>query len=598
MRTWPVTIAATGLLIAAPVFAQDPAPDQQPPPAPVPPAAEQPVEPVQLEEDQAAVPPPDQAPPPTPPAAAAPAEPAAAAAPVAPPPAEPAPNLAGESRATTYGGPVGEKEWLFDFHGYFRAPMRLGIGDRSSPTGDQSGTTFHRPIIPDDQYLSWQYLGRGNDWAELFFSVGNQMVSGTVAVTGFQFTDAAWANSEAQFGVTLGYLTVTPNLPWKNVRAEAVVGSHWGRYGQAGKYDSGKYDTFVFGRTHVMGYKLHGEVDVGDVTLWAEQGFGTKRPNPLVFNNARFTLLNHLHAGLRYDIVKVGLHYLDSFTTEEARDGALPIGTTPPDDQPDGSLDVFGPEVRLELGPAGELYAAYSRMNATDAVTVAPAIEVLHSHGGGEFDLGVTANYLDGGDPATSSGGDGSVDTIAGQYEIHLNQLVPSIAPQDFTLFLFGMVHFVDSDDPDLDDDATSTGSSITKVKYGVDLVADLLPWFGAAFRYDRVQPNSEIPEQSFSTIYPRLLFRTDFITHELISLGYTRYFYNQRSCPAADPIRCVQPPSAPVAPEGFGSRSTGATPTQDANLRGQPGFSDAAGGFVPQLPDKGVVTLEASMWW
>jgi len=50
-----------------------------------------------------------------------------------------------------------------------------------------------------------------------------------------------------------------------------VVGSHWNRYGQAGKYDSGKYDTFVFGRTHVIGYKARGEIDIGDVTLWAEQ---------------------------------------------------------------------------------------------------------------------------------------------------------------------------------------------------------------------------------------------------------------------------------------------------------------------------------------
>src|SRR5262245_47180094 len=34
---------------------------------------------------------------------------------------------AGTSAATRHGPAVGSGEWKFDFHGYFRAPMRLGI---------------------------------------------------------------------------------------------------------------------------------------------------------------------------------------------------------------------------------------------------------------------------------------------------------------------------------------------------------------------------------------------------------------------------------------------------------------------------------------
>jgi hypothetical protein len=55
--------------------------------------------------------------------------------------------------------------------------------------------------------------------------------------------------------------------------------------------------------------------------------------------------------------------------------------------------------------------------------------------------------------------------------------------------------------------------------------------------------------------------------------------------------MRCVQPPAAPFLPEGFGAT----TANQNANTRGAPSFM---GGTVPQLPDKGVITLEASMWW
>jgi hypothetical protein len=524
--------------------------------------------------------------------------------PAAPAPT-PAPNLAGESRSTTYGGPAtgGDKNWMFDFHGYVRAPLRLGMGDRSNPAAGQGGTTYHRPIVPDDQYLSWQYTGRGSDWAELFFSVGNPIISGTVGITGYQFTDAAWVNTDAQFGIALGYLTIRPDLPYKNVRTEFVVGSHWNRYGQAGKYDSGKYDTFVFGRTHVIGYKARGEIDISDVTLWAEQGFGGHRPNPSIYNTARFTLLNHFHGGVKYGPVSFGFHYLHSYAAEEARSGATDVccgenGPIAADSQPDGSLDVFGPEVRLEGGPAGDLYLAYSRINAKEAATVSSAIEVLHSQGGGEFTLGVMSNYLDArrlpGDMTQSSRGNGSVDTVAAQYEFHAGRLIKTLAPQDIHLFLFGMLNHVNSDDPYLDGDPNSLKSSINKLKYGIDAVVDILPWLGAGFRVDRVQPNSKIPEQSFSTIYPRILFRSNFVTRELISLGYTRYFYNDRSCDTAtDPNgwRCVQPPAAPFLPEGFGAT----TGNQSMNMRGAPAFM---GGTVPQLADKGVITLEASMWW
>lgn len=616
-----------GLFASSPAWAQDPAQNDKSEgepgsTTPVPPADA--MEP----EQKNATPPVEAAPQPH--EDAAPAHPPPAAAPAAPPAAQPvpapapAPNTASESRETTYGGPVttGDKSWGFDFHGYFRAPLRMGMGDRSNPAPGQSGTTYHRPIIPDDQYLNWQYTGRGSDWAELFFSVGNPIISGTVAVTGYQFTDAAWAKPDAQFGVALGYLTIRPDLPYKNVRTEFVVGSHWNRYGQAGKYDSGKYDTFVFGRTHVIGYKARGEIDIGNVTLWAEQGFGGHRPDPSVYNTARFTLLNHGHAGFKYGPLSFGFHYLHSYAAEEARDGAPDVccnlNTTDPtsltgamaipkDQQPDGSLDVFGPEIRLEGGPFGDLYLAYSRINANNAATVSSAIEVLHSMGGGEFSNGVVANYLDAARPGgeannngiPSSRGNGSVDTLAAQYEFHVNRVYKPLNPQDVTIFLFGMYNHVFSQDPNLDADPKSATSSINKVKWGMDGVVDILPWFGAAFRFDRVQPNSKIPEQSFSTIYPRLLFRTNFVTRELISLGYTRYFYNARSCPAATAgdenaiYRCVQPPSAPTSSESFGAVGTGSASNQPMNTRGAPGFNG-----TPQLPDKGVITLEASMWW
>jgi hypothetical protein len=86
-------------------------------------------------------------------------------------------------------------------------------------------------------------------------------------------------------------------------------------------------------------------------------------------------------------------------------------------------------------------------------------------------------------------------------------------------------------------------------------------------------------------------LFRTELYAHELITVGYTRYFYNARSCTPPNTSRCIQPPPSPNTPSGFG-----ATPEiQDEENRGQPVLSP---GNTPQLPDKHMFTIEATMWW
>ena len=516
----------------------------------------------------------------------------------------------------TRGGPEpaeGSDEWRFQFHGYLRAPMRVGVGRRDNPAAGQSATTYHAPIIPDDQYLSWQHtMHNQKDWAEMFFSYGNSFAKGTVALQAFNFTDAAWKEDAAQFGISQGWVEITPDLPYENVRMWWKVGSFWNRYGTAGRYDAGQYDTFLFGRTHAMGETIRGEIDVGDITIGAEHGIGAKRPNPSVFNRARFTLLHHMHADLKYDdLVTFGLHHLYSWAQEESRFGDAEIGAPPAGaQQPDGSLAVYGAEVRLDANMFGYLYLGYSHIAADDAVTVAPAIEVLHSYGGGEFTLGVTDNYLDsvgctavvaGTPPAANrcSGGNGGVNSVLGQYEFSFANLMKNLEEpgskfwgdgQDVKLILYGMFNAVSSSDPVMD--------GVTKLKYGTDLSVIFLPWMGAAVRFDRVQPNSEIAAQSFSILSPRLIFKSAFVTHEEIQLQYSRYFYNQRTCAAGgSPADCVQSASAPVLPDGFGATDL----NQDPNTRGAPTTDEqrnAADPAVAQRPDLNVFKIQASMWW
>jgi hypothetical protein len=558
------------------------------------------------------------------------------------------------------GADSGSSDWKFDYHGYLRAPMRVGLGKRDVVRDGQSKTTFHYPIVPDDQYLNWQSTSHNKkDWAEMFFSIGNSWAKGTLAVQGFNFTDAAWNDQEAQFGIGQGWVTLTPDLGYENVRLELKAGAFWARYGMAGKWDAGEYDTYLFGRTHVMGELLRLEYDLNDAnTFWFEHGLGAKRPDPSQFNNARFTMLNHAHVGFKTGgFVEITAHYLHAWAAEEDRNfmprntvsgASLQDPYNPPNypsslmDVKDGKLWVAGADARFELGAFGYFYAGYSHIGANNAISVAPAIEVLHSFGGGQYALGVTDNYFGpscrGGSDADGalvvpvnppytdecSMGTGSVDSVLAQYDFSLTNFLQQSSGgqkfwgdgQDFKATLYGMFNKVSSD--------VERTDGITKLKYGVDLQFAALPWMTVATRYDRLQPNSDIPEQSFSILSPRIVFKSKWLTREQISIQYSRYIYNERECPisdqtglpstpaftvvnagkrALDPdgrpgranlpahsfegdkqLKCVQPPASPGSTESFGSHYL----NQDTGLRGAP----------TTRPDVNVIKIEASMWW
>ena len=69
---------------------------------------------------------------------------------------------------------------------------------------------------------------------------------------------------------------------------------------------------------------------------------------------------------------------------------------------------------------------------------------------------------------------------------------------------------------------------------------------------------------QSFAVLSPKLFFRSQFVTHEQITLGYSKYFYGQNP----------PTPSAPILPYGFGA----------------PGITGR--------PDENVFRIQASIWW
>jgi hypothetical protein len=68
------------------------------------------------------------------------------------------------------------------------------------------------------------------------------------------------------------------------------------------------------------------------------------------------------------------------------------------------------------------------------------------------------------------------------------------------------------------------------RYKYGIDGLYTVLPWLGFGLRLDRVIPSSKVPEQTFSVVAPRILFKTDWNSRENITLGYVKWFFGKES--------------------------------------------------------------------
>jgi hypothetical protein len=208
--------------------------------------------------------------------------------------------------------------------------------------------------------------------------------------------------------------------------------------------------------------------------------------------------------------------------------------------------------------------------------------------------------------PVGCSAGTGSVDSVLAQYEFSLTNFLQMSEEggqkfwgegSDLKLALYGMVNKVKSDYKPVNANIWGPTDGNLKLKYGADLAYHATPSLTVALRADRLQPNSEVPEQSFAILSPRIVLTSNWVTREQITFQYSRYIYNQRECganvasPAAFPrgrepgsALCVQPPPAATPPDGFGINSE----SQDVDMRSAP----------TTRPDLNVFKIEATFWW
>jgi hypothetical protein len=498
-------------------------------------------------------------------------------------PAEPPPVVAAEPSA----------EWKFDVTGYFRAPMRLSWGPalgQDANAVDMNGNYIGKPgtqlrtppLVPDANYIDWRYTNSlVGPWTELNFHYGNDRVKATIQISSYNLTDSGYRRLESNLGINQAYMT----LLWpewfgsENLHLTLTVGGFTNRYGAAGRYDGGKYETYLFGRTHVAGWTTNIAYDVNDsLTLVFEHGFGAKLepipfygvPNKSAENRPNSQLpawqpypgpvaqesafVHHAHLGA---VVKqpglqliIGVHGLHIFANDNDRSSSYigPGGNHhfDPVAPPQGSVDaggrpandpkpyilITGADAKLLSGPFGDGYLGFSYLKAQNGLYLGDAIEVLHSFGGWQLH----DNYF--GKPGGTDPVTGSIMSVEFQYVFSFASLL--YYPQafwgqgpDLVMSVFGMFNKTD-----IDNAQNNPFDGIKKLKAGTDLTYTPLEWLGFGYRFDYVDPDFGKSSadramgqgflDKFMVFSPRVILRTAFVTHEQILIQYSRYFFDQ----------------------------------------------------------------------
>jgi len=446
-----------------------------------------------------------------------------------------------------------EQDYRFDYHGLLTMPLRIGLNERSGVvTTEQKNLVLHAPPVVPDYRDSFVYTGVvPQAYAQLAFSYGNSVVTGTAIIKARSATTAAtFFEPPLQSGITDAFVSFNlPNLA-KGAHLVINVGAFSNRYGTMGEYDEGHYGTPIIGRTNGVGENVIARLALGDLVLAAEHGFQGQLDKPPVgivpdgWNgfadpNTGTSLIHHEHIGIGYRRqLTLGLHYLQAWSQDDRAAQAF---------QPDGTISMLGADLRFSASHLGHFYLGGSYTDAELSRSVGRILEVLNTEGG----PGLMRNYL-----GPNSRGTGQLLTLGAEYNLSLARLL--LYPRDFdgkardiVISLFGMYTHVSSADPAFD--------GVHKVKVGGEGTYALASWFAASLRLDHVRPTQKDDGQAFSIISPRLIFRSDWQSRDQVVLQYSRFIYGDN----------------PIVRSGY-------PPVDDPTLE----------------PDEHVVSLSASFWW
>ena len=436
--------------------------------------------------------------------------------------------------AIPFYAPSSDGEWQFKFSGYASTSLRLSTNEREHPTPDQSSTVIHAaPRIVD-------FFGAFNgtnvtpgSWTDLHFQYGNDTVQTHVTLTTWKPGIAAdYPDIRSQNLPDQAFVHYNTNVADK-VNLAFTVGAFRASYGGLGQYGAGQYNTFIIGMPFGVGGMVDLSYDLNaEYTLQVEHGIMGRigKPpagsGPTPFSTAQTasmpsSFVHHLHVGLaRHGDVPwvLSLHSLTNWSQDET-DQVDDPRTYWVDEgvRPDARMNVIGADLRMMESRFGNLAVAVARMDARDAI-------LLTGMGffGGTTGEEITKRFL-----GQVGGGTGSMWVGGVEYTISWAKLLYHPEPfwgegPDLITSVFANAGSVDSKDAQVD------GRKM--VKFGSEVTYQFFPWMGLSGRYDHVMPNSRDTHETFDVTSLKLLFRTQWITHETVTLSYSRWFYGSSS--------------------------------------------------------------------
>lgn len=428
-----------------------------------------------------------------------------------------APEVKEDAKSEVTTGHLGG--WKTEIHGYFRAPMTLGISSRPNPQeinrldpNDPSGQARlkdgrnHPQIsygpnrVMDWSYYSFAYTGlQEQDWAELFIHEKKEHVNVVIGWMGYWYGSAGYRNPDAAWWPGMAYATLDTDFEIAGIKPNAALtmGAFWPQFGYVEKYD-----TFSLGRFRMLGEQVTLTVPFNeDLTLKVFQGFGTNRDgsynftmnaNPLYAGKTGVDLITFGHVQLSYqNLMQLGLHY----NYEITRDPRLTAEASANDgkafkDAAAAKVSVAGAEINLRLPYVGRLWLSPSYIKVVNGWALAGAggIEVMHAQNG----YGLAENYLAWTGSPKDSTGSGSLLNFGFLYENSLHTLVPDIDFPEIKVSVFGLATKTTFDLPEVKEGTPViiTQPGLTQIKYGMDMTVQVKKWLAAMVRWDTIRYN------------------------------------------------------------------------------------------------------------
>ena len=475
-----------------------------------------------------------------------------------------------------YGAPSPLSQWSFRWSGFLNDSFQSSIGRRMTTGPDQTTTVFHIPPMTVDEYAS--FLGTGTmpgQWVALNMAYGNPIVSANLSINTWNPTEpTTYYQIGSQNFINDAYLRF--DIPAiGDLKARALVGYFYTTYGAIAQYGLGMYTNPLVALVRGVGENVAGEYQLTPtVRLLLEEGFmgnrNGKAPDGIIADagnggaNPSYPAawVAHVHVGLVREgtpTIKAQLHLLTNWAQDDwvqcqNASTLAPVGTECFDNPttheidesyvPNSHLTVVGFDGSVNSTTRGYLGFGASYVTGTSAYP----LRGMATFGGEGQPL--TDRWW-----GTEGGGTGSLYVAGLNYTVSLGRLMS--APQPFR-----------SDGPDLllnagaeiaysTDNAQSVGGATTpgllptdidlynhrvRYKLGIDALYTYWSWMAAGVRVDRVAPTSKDSEQTFYVVAPRLVFRTNWVTREAITLIYAKWFYGPNTHPDASSL---------VAPDG-----------------------------------------------